>query len=192
MTNNFPNCIGALDEKYIKIMALANCGSLYFSYKGYHSIVLMAIVDIEYKFIYVNIDKSTATSDGGAFARTQFYEKLIRKGLQIPNETALPGTEIKIQYVVVGDDAFCLSENLMKPYSGMQSNGSPERVFNYRLHRARRVADNAFGQFATVFCIFSGCINLEFINSGALVCVHMRNYLRKTGFLEVFTAPSGT
>jgi hypothetical protein len=100
----------------------------------------MAIVNAEYKFIYVVIGQPGRTSDGRVFARIRFFEKLIRKGLQIPNEAALVGTEIKTLYVLIGHDAFCLSENLMKPHPGIQSKGSCQCVFNYRLFQARRVA----------------------------------------------------
>jgi len=48
---NFCNCTGALDRKNVKIAAPAKRGSLYFNYKGYHSSVLMTIIDTEHKFI---------------------------------------------------------------------------------------------------------------------------------------------
>jgi hypothetical protein len=52
----------------------------------------MAIVDAEYKVIYADVGQPGRTSDEGVFAITQFYEKLIRKGLQIANKPPLPGT----------------------------------------------------------------------------------------------------
>ncbi|TGZ46120.1 putative nuclease HARBI1, partial [Temnothorax longispinosus] len=52
---NFPNCIGALDGKHISIICPEKEGSTYYNYKGFHSVVLMALVSATYKFLIVDI-----------------------------------------------------------------------------------------------------------------------------------------
>ena len=49
-----------------------------------------------------------------------------------------------LPYVIVADDAFPLKPHLMIPYSFL-SLSKENRVFNYRLSRARRISENAFG-----------------------------------------------
>ena len=50
------------------------------------------------------------------------------------------------------DDAFSLGMNLMKPNSKSRLTDE-KRVFNYRLSRARRVSENAFGILGPRFLV---------------------------------------
>ena len=56
-------------------------------------------------------------------------------------------------YVFVPDDAFGLKTFMMKPYPG-QDLTLAERVFNYRLSRARRIIENCFGVATSHFRVF--------------------------------------
>ena len=126
----------------------------FYNYKGTKSIVLMAIVDANYCFIYVNIGCQGRISDGGVFSYTEFYRKLQNNDLYLPQDEALPDRTIPVPYTLVADDAFPLTRHTMKPHTTDLNKGSPKRVFNYRLSRTRRIVENAFGLLASVFRIF--------------------------------------
>ena len=52
---NWLNCLGALDGKHIRVRCPPRSGSVYYNYKGFFSIVLFALVDCDYRFLFVDV-----------------------------------------------------------------------------------------------------------------------------------------
>ncbi|KAL2092787.1 hypothetical protein ACEWY4_012585 [Coilia grayii] len=143
---NFPNCVGSVDGKHVVLQAPGNSGSLFFNYKGTFSIILLAVVDADYLFRVVDVGGYGRTSDGGSLHNSAFGEGLRDGTLDLPQDAVIPGSEQRgpMPFVFVGDEAFPLRRNLMRPFPGRHVPGV-QRVYNYCLSRARLVVECAFG-----------------------------------------------
>ncbi|XP_071653673.1 uncharacterized protein [Temnothorax longispinosus] len=174
----FPHCIGALDGKHIVFQPPRKEGSIYRNYKGQNSIVLLALVDAEYKFIFVDIGRNGRMHDSAVFRDSCLGVKLNAESLNLPMPNSLPGFSHRMPYVIVGDDAFPLKQNLMKPYPNRRLT-IEKRIFNYRLSRARRVVENAFGILANRFRVLLNPIllSVEKVEAITYACVLLHNFL---------------
>lgn len=177
---NFPNCLGAIDGKHVAIKKPYNSGSLYFNYKKFFSIVMMAVANANYEFIMVDVGVNGRISDGGVLNYTNFGQALANKTLGIPEPAQLPNSQKILPFVFVGDDAFGLTENLMKPYPQAGLN-TERKILNYRLSRARRVIENVFGILVSRFGVLQNPIALapEKARTVVLACCYLHNFLRK-------------
>ncbi|KAL3196499.1 hypothetical protein MRX96_045200 [Rhipicephalus microplus] len=98
-------------------------------------------------------------SDGGVFKNTKFGKALTEGQLDIPSLGQLPGTTKGAPYAFVGDEAFQLRRDFMRPFPARLLEDE-RRVFNCRLSRARRCAENAFGITAARWRILLRTIQL--------------------------------
>jgi len=116
---NFPHCLGAVDGKHIRI--INPLGSMYYNYKGYSSVVLMAVAVANYRFVYVDIGSYGKDCDSTVFKRSSLWISVINNKLEIPIETNVTGIENhKLPYFFVGDEAFALHKHLLRPFGGSQ------------------------------------------------------------------------
>ncbi|KAK7916408.1 hypothetical protein WMY93_012169 [Mugilogobius chulae] len=87
---NFPHCLGAIDGMKINIQAPANSGSQYFDYKHHFSIVLMALVDADSRFVVIQVGDYGRSSDGGVFAGSDLGKGMENGTLSVPPPAPLP------------------------------------------------------------------------------------------------------
>lgn len=190
----FPTLRGCYRRKHVMLQAPIKSGSDFHNYKSFFSIVLMALVDADYNFIFVDIGCQGRISDGGVFRNCQLYTKIEDNDLNLPRPSPLIGRTLKIPFVFLGDAAFPLSEHIMKPYAGQHPKQSPERIFNYRLSRARRIVENAFGIASSVFRVLRKPMLLEPEKAELIVmtviCLH--NFLRRSQTSRNIYTPPGS
>lgn len=120
-------------------------------------------------------------SDGDIFNECDIGLNLNNSKLNLPKEQInLPDSNLKTFTCFVADDAFKLSKRMMKPYSSKNLTHK-QKIFNYRLSRARRTVESAFGIFSNKWRIFHTAISMlpetaDLIVT-ASVCLH--NYVLK-------------
>ncbi|XP_054740142.1 uncharacterized protein LOC129245758 [Anastrepha obliqua] len=180
----FSNCIGALDGKHITFRPSRTEGAFYYNYKGTRSIILLALVDANSKFIFVDVGCNGRSNDAGVFLQSKL-RAVLQEEKEIPNAASI-GNDRRLPYVVVGDDAFPLQMHLMKPYP-YHTQCQEKQVFNQRFSRARYVVEHAFGILSNRFRVFLAPINLKVatVEKIVLTCCALHNYLIENG--EMFT-----
>jgi len=160
----FPNCIRAIDGKLI--------------------VVILALIDANYKFTKSDVGGYGKSSDGGLFTRSILGKSLEANTLNVPNSKPPHESEEPLPFVIVGDQAFPLKKYLLRPYPGISArNDESKQVYNYRLTRARRAVENVFGVLIQKFRLFYGRIQLcpenaeKVVLTACVLHIYLRNYV---------------
>ena len=119
-------------------------GTLFYNYKTFYSIVLLAICDAKYNFILFDIGQYSSDNDCGVLSKSTMGKLLESKSLNIAEPATLEGCEYDpLPYFLPGDETFPLKECMMRPIPGQLD--EDEKVFIYRQSRGGRVIENTFG-----------------------------------------------
>jgi hypothetical protein len=104
----------------------------------------------------------------------------MKGSLKLPAPETPDRTQYSLPLTFVADEAFPLRGYLLKSYP-QRGLSIEERIFNYRLSRARRIVENAFGIMASRFRVFHTDIALAVTNIDTVVlaCCVLHNYLRR-------------
>ena len=122
---NFPNCVGSVDCKHIRYINPQAAGSNFFNYKKFFSVVLMAVADANLGFVAINVGAYGKEGDSTVFWDSSLGKKLYSNTLNLPPLRCLPNTNANPQpFVMVGDEAFKLSTNLLRPYPSRELNAT--------------------------------------------------------------------
>lgn len=129
----------------------------------------------------VDVRLNGRISDGGVLGHSDFGKMMENQSLNIADPQQVRRSNKILPYVFVADDAFAMNQNLLKPYSRVGNNLTEEqRILNYRLSRARRIVENAFGVLVSRCSILQKDILLspDKAQTIVLACCHIHKYLR--------------
>ncbi|XP_076054582.1 uncharacterized protein LOC143033253 [Oratosquilla oratoria] len=186
---HFPHCIGAVDGKRVRVTRPEHSGSMYFNNKAYFSVVLLAVADTDYCFRYVDVGSYGKHADSTIFQESNLFKQIQENVLKLPKPQRLSDWNEVLPYAFVGNEAFGLSINLLRPYSGHNLTND-KKLFNYRLSRARRYVGWAFGILSNKWGIFHRPmnVNVDFAIDIAKACCVLHNFVRqreKVNFADI-------
>ncbi|XP_063813276.1 uncharacterized protein LOC135051001 [Pseudophryne corroboree] len=144
----YPQCAGAIDGTHIPIIAPRDNPADYYNRKGWHSIVLQAVVDHKYCFTDVFIGWPGRSHDARVLANSDLYSIAEDKlgGWLFPREKSVIVHGVDIPVHLIGDAAYPLQRWLMKGYT-QHVHLSPEQTsYTHALSSARMAVENAFGR----------------------------------------------
>ena len=187
---NMPHVLGAIDGKHMRIECPKLTGSQYFNYKGFFSLVLLAICDANYCFTMFDLGQYGSNNDNGVLLNSEMGQMFQENELKVPKSRPRDGIDGSLPFYLLGDEIFPLKTWLMRPYPG-HSLDEERRVYNYRHSRARRTIENAFGILSARWRIFHKPIKASTTNVEryVLACMTLHNYLRQTD--NAFYSPTG-
>jgi hypothetical protein len=119
-----------MDGQHFVLECPLKSGSMFYNYKQTFSIVLLAVVDAQLRFIFIDVGTNGRASDRGIWNNSDLRKYVENNTLP---RTPLPNTQVMFPYVIVGDEGFTLSEHVMIPYpKDSLPNRKDRKIFNYR------------------------------------------------------------
>lgn len=177
---DFPNCLGAIDGKHIRLKQPNNSASMYYNYKNFFSIVLLASCDANYRFTFVDVGSYGRCSDSNIFRNSDFHRSLNDNTLNVPNNQPISSNGEALPFVFVADEAFGILEHVQRPYGG-KNLSHQKKIFNYCLSRARRFIECTFGIMTNKWRIFHRPIDVPYDFAVVIVkaCCLIHNFVRE-------------
>lgn len=137
----------------------------------------MAVSDAKHRFIVVEAGASGKRADVNIFYKSTFAKKMANGSFEIPPPCPQDGVEGDLPFFWVGDSAYPQTGNIATPFKGNHLRPE-EEVYNYRLSRARRIVENAFGILTARFRIMFRSIegSPALVRGVILACLALHNY----------------
>jgi hypothetical protein len=167
-----PNCTGSIDGEHCRIKRPPNAGSLYFNYKSFHSMNVFGMADENLCFILIDVGAYGRENDSSVFSNSIFGMAFSSGDLNVPPMRNIPGTSISISLYFVGDEAFPLKSNLMRPFLRRELDFT-KTVFSDKLSSTRQTNERAFGLLTKKFGIFQKAFETNVEVTGVQSKVHV-------------------
>lgn len=186
-----PQCVGAIDGSHIPIIRPSQFQADYHNRKGWHSIILQAVVDGKGRFWDLCVGSPGSIHDARVLRLSSFFTLA-------SNGTFFPGTTRNIcgenvGYYIIGDSAYPLQSWLLKPFADNGRLTASQELYNQRTSRARAVVEHAFGRLKGRWrCLLKrNDSSIELVKDMILTCCVLHNLCEKNRepFMHEWNAP---
>ncbi|XP_069809953.1 uncharacterized protein [Dendropsophus ebraccatus] len=179
-SEQFPNCLGALNATHIRVRKPPHSGSRYFHSRPYYWVVLLALVDSDFRFVTVDVAAYGSAAEARDFRATRMVEMMQPNQLALPGPKPLPGSSgPPAPYVMVAGEDFGLSPSLVCPFPGHDLDDK-RKIFNYRLGQAVWYGECALGMLSRKWRVLQSSMQMSPDNAVKVIqaCVLLHNFFR--------------
>lgn len=176
-----PQCVGVIDGSHIPIIAPEEYPNGYINKKGWHSIVLQAVVDANGLFWDLCIGYPGSVHEAKILRCSYLWDKLKDGQLLGQNTVSISGCDVG--HYLIGDTEHPLQNWLMRPFSETDGLTSQQQRYNSRLGCARSVVDESFERLKARWrCLLkrNDC-KLEMIKKMVMTCCVLHNICEERG-----------
>ena len=114
----------------------------YHNFKNFYSVILLALVDAKYRFIWASLGAPGNTHEPTLLQSTILWSNVVNG--DVLSEAVAKTDDIVIPPLILGDGAFPMRSFLLKPYSDAVL--PDKKKDNYRASLGRMVTEGAFGK----------------------------------------------
>lgn len=176
-----PQCVGAIDCVHVPIIAPKHFQKDSCNPRGWHSMIVQAVVDGEGMFWNVFASLSGSMDNASVLRLSTLWELASHGNLFPANSVTIE--DVNIGYYILGNSSYPLQDWLVKPFSDTGGLTEQQVNFNQKLNQARVVVENAFSRLKGRWrCMLkrNDCDG-NLVRSLALTCCALHNLCESRG-----------
>lgn len=152
-------------------------GMIFFFYIS--NVIKLFFSHFRFRFLYINVGSPGRCNDSQIYETSNLKKHLVENPLLKEMERNISG--INVPVLLIGDSAFRLSRNMMKPYPFSVFQDDQKQTFNYIHAKNRRVVENAFGHLKARFRRIGKGIDNDIGNASVIIkaCCVLHNFLNE-------------
>ncbi|VDP11681.1 unnamed protein product [Heligmosomoides polygyrus] len=157
---DYPRAVGFLDGRHVAIKKPNGGIETYLNYKNFQSVVLMAVCDVDHRFLIFDVGTPGQQGDTSVFQHSSIRTFFDECDDVFP-ETCDLGDVGPVQYHILTDDGFGQDRRYIEPFPANLANTGSKRRFNAKHAVARKTIDATFDMLQRRFAVLQKPLQLE-------------------------------